>query len=160
MKETQIEKEWNSGCLQYVFCNMTVPKYAHLSRQKIRIVQEKLDIEEAEYEKHWCFWTSVLEKASENTMDIHENKLMAHWTNQPRTLTHGTNDQAQIIVLWSNNAKTQLSEKDPNAGKVEERKEDDDQQQDKWIQFKGNECTVLKLVIDHQIEKKFYLCSC
>jgi len=45
----------------------------------------------------------VLEKIPEWTMDSQENKPMGHQANQPRALTQGTNDQAQIVpvqTLW------------------------------------------------------------
>ena len=79
-------------------------------------------------------------------MDSQENKQMDHQTNQPRVLTQGTNDQAEIILLQTHDAKTQLSGEGSNAGKggKKEKKRITNSKVD-GLSFNCDECTIGRL---------------
>ena len=65
--------------------------------------------------KNWCFWTVVLEKTLESPLDSKESKPVNPKGNQLWIFTGGTDAEAPI--LWSPDAKSQLTGKDPDAGK-------------------------------------------
>ena len=67
--------------------------------------------------KSWCFWTAVLEKISESSLDCKESKPVNPKGNQPWIFTGRTNAEADAPILWSPDAKSQLTGKDPNARK-------------------------------------------
>ena len=65
--------------------------------------------------KNWCFWTAVLEKTLESPLDCKEikgvnSKGHQHW------IFIGSTD-AEAPILWPSDVKSQLTGKDPDAGK-------------------------------------------
>ena len=66
---------------------------------------------------HWCLQIVVLEKALESPLDSKEIKPVNLKENQPWILIGSTNAEAPI--LWPSEVKSQLSGKDPEAGKIE-----------------------------------------
>ena len=65
--------------------------------------------------KNWCFWTVVLEKTLESPLDCKEikgvnSKGHQHW------IFIGSTD-AEAPILWPSDVKSQLTGKDPDAGK-------------------------------------------
>ena len=65
--------------------------------------------------KNWCFWT-VLEKTLENPLDC-EIKPVSPKGNQPRIFIVRPEAEAEAPILWPPDAKSQLTGKDPDAGK-------------------------------------------
>ena len=65
--------------------------------------------------KNWCFRTVVLEKTLESSLDCKEIKPVNLTGNQSWIFTGKT--EAEAINLWSPDVKSQLTGKDPEAGK-------------------------------------------
>ena len=69
------------------------------------------------YGLNWCFWSVVLEKGLESLLDCKEIKPVNPKGNQPWIVTERTDAEAAAPKLWSPDAKSQLTRKDPGAGK-------------------------------------------
>ena len=67
--------------------------------------------------KNWCFWVVVLEKTVENPLDCKEIKIVNAKGKQPWIFIGRTDAEAEGLILWTPDAKSQLIEKDPDAGK-------------------------------------------
>ena len=67
--------------------------------------------------KNWWFWTVVLEKTLEISLDSKEIKQVTPKGNQPWIFNGRTDAKAEAPVLWPPNMKSQLIGKDPDAGK-------------------------------------------
>ena len=67
--------------------------------------------------KNWCFWTVVQKKTLESPLDSKEIKPVYPKENQPWIFIGRTDAEAEAPVLWPHDAKSQLTEKDPDAGK-------------------------------------------
>ena len=65
--------------------------------------------------KNWCLWTVVPEKTLESPLDCKEIKPLNPKGNKPWIVTGRTDAEAPII--WPPDVKTQLTGKDPDAGK-------------------------------------------
>ena len=63
--------------------------------------------------KNWCFWTVMLE----SPLDCKEIKPVNPEGNQPWIFIRGTDVEAEAPILWPVDAKSQLTGKDPDAGK-------------------------------------------
>ena len=73
--------------------------------------------------KNWCFWTVVLEKTLESSLDFREIESINPKGNQPWIFIGRIHAEAEAPVLWLHDAKTQLIGKDPDAGKDWRQKE-------------------------------------
>ena len=82
----------------------------------------QLDHKEGWAPKNWCFWTVVLEKTLESPLDCKEIKLVHPKGNQYWIFAR-TDAEAEAPKLWSPDAKSRLSRKDPDAGKHWRREE-------------------------------------
>ena len=71
--------------------------------------------------RNWCLWTVVLEKTLESPLDYKEIKPANLKGNQPWIFI-GSSD-VETPVLWPPDAKNQVIEKDPDAGKDWRREE-------------------------------------
>ena len=69
--------------------------------------------------KNWYFWTVVLEKTLESSLDCKEMKLVNHKGSQTWILIGRTDASAEAEdpVLWIPDVKIQLTGKGPDAGK-------------------------------------------
>ena len=67
--------------------------------------------------KNWCFWTMVLEKALESSLDYKEIKPVHPKGNQSWISIGRTDAEAEPPILWPPDAKRWLIRKDPDAGK-------------------------------------------
>ena len=67
--------------------------------------------------KNWCFETVVLEKTLESPLDCKEIKPVNPKGNQPWIFIGRTDAEAEAPVLWPPDVKSQLTGKDPDAGK-------------------------------------------
>ena len=65
--------------------------------------------------KNWCFWTMVLVKTLESPLDC-KIKPVNPKGNQPWIFTGRTVAEAEALVLWPPDAKSQLTGKDPDGG--------------------------------------------
>jgi hypothetical protein len=82
-----------------------------------RVWMWELDLKEGWVLKNWCFQIVVLEKTLEGPLDCKEIKPVNPKGNQPWIFTGGTDVQAEAPLLWLPDAKSQLTGKDPDAGK-------------------------------------------
>ena len=67
--------------------------------------------------RNWCFWTVSLEKILENPLDRKEIKPVNPKGNQPWIFIGRTDTEAEVPIVWPPDAKSQLTEKDADAGK-------------------------------------------
>jgi len=77
----------------------------------------ELDHKEGWAPKNWCFWTVVLEKTFGSPLDSKEIKPVHPKGNQPWIFIGRTEAEAETLILWPPDAKSQLIGKDPDAGK-------------------------------------------
>ena len=76
----------------------------------------ELNYEESWVLKNWCFWTVVLEKTLENSLDYEEIKLVNPKRNQSWIYTGRTDAEAETPIFWPPDVKNWLTGRDPNAG--------------------------------------------
>ena len=69
--------------------------------------------------KNWCFLIVVLDKTLESLLESKEIKPVSPKGNQPWIHTGRTDAEAEALILWPPDAKSQLIGKDPEAGKIE-----------------------------------------
>ena len=67
--------------------------------------------------KNWWFWIMVLEKILVITLDFKDIKPISLKENQPWILIGRTDAEAEAPTLWPPDVKSQLTGKDPDAGK-------------------------------------------
>ena len=82
----------------------------------------ELDYKESWVPKNWCFWTVVLEKTLESTLDCREIKPVHPKGNQSWIFIGRTDVEAETPILWPLDAKNWLIGKDPDAGNIEGRR--------------------------------------
>ena len=66
---------------------------------------------------YWCFWTVVLEKTLVSPLDSKDIKPVNPKGNQSWIFTERTDAEAKAPILWPCDLKSQLTGKDPDAGK-------------------------------------------
>ena len=71
----------------------------------------------------WWFWIVVLEKALKSPLDYKKIKLVIPKGNQPLILIGRTYVEAETLILWPPNVKSQLTGKTLMLGKIEVKKE-------------------------------------
>ena len=67
--------------------------------------------------KNWCLWTVVLEKTLASPLDCKEIQPVNPKGNQPWISIVRTDAEAEAPILWPPDVKSQLTGKDPDAGK-------------------------------------------
>ena len=77
----------------------------------------ELDHKEGWALSNWFFWTVVLEKTFESPLNFKEIQLVNLKRNQSWIFTGRIDVEAEAPILWSPDAKNQLTGKDPDAGK-------------------------------------------
>ena len=98
--------------------DITFPKEVCVVKVVIFPVEKwmwQLDHKESWVPKNWCFWTVVLEKTLESSLNWKEIKPVNPQGNQPWIFIGRTDAKAPI--LWPPDAKNWLIGKDPDAGK-------------------------------------------
>ena len=65
--------------------------------------------------KNWCFWTVMLEKTLESSLDCREIKPVSPKGNQSWMFIERTDAEAEVPILWPPDANW-LTGKDPDAG--------------------------------------------
>ena len=78
---------------------------------------QELDHKEGWVLKNWCFGTVVLEKTLESPLDCKEIKPVNPKGNQSWIFIGKTDAEAEVPVLWPPDLKSQITGKDPDAGK-------------------------------------------
>ena len=93
--------------------------------------------------ENWCFWTAVLEKTLESSMDSKESKPVNPKGNQSWIFIGRTDDaETETPVFWPPDAQSQLIGKDSDAGKdwgQEEKKMTEDKIVGWHHRFNGHE---------------------
>ena len=77
----------------------------------------ELDYKESWAQKNWCFWTVVLEKTLESSLDCKEVQLVHSKGDQSWVFIGRTDTKAETPILWPPHAKSWLIGKDPDAGR-------------------------------------------
>ena len=75
------------------------------------------DYKESWVPKNWCFWTVVLEKTPESSLDSKEIQPVHAKGNQSWIFIGRTDAEAETPILWPPDAKNWLTGEDPDAGK-------------------------------------------
>ena len=97
--------------------DITLPTKVRLVKaMDFPVVMYGCGCEESWAPKHWCFWTVVLEKTLESSLDSKENKPVNNKGNQIWIFTGRTEAEVEAPILWPPDMKSQLIGKDPNAG--------------------------------------------
>ena len=78
---------------------------------------EYFDNKEGWVLKNWYFWTVVLEKTLNSPSDCKEIQPVNSKGNQPWIFIGRTDAEAETPIFWLPDAKSQLTGKDPDAGK-------------------------------------------
>ena len=76
-----------------------------------------LDYKESWAQKNWCFWTVVLEKILESTLDCKEIQPVHPKGDQSWVFIGRTDAKAETSILWPPDVKKWPIWKDPDAGK-------------------------------------------
>ena len=77
----------------------------------------ELDYKESRALKNWCFWTVVLEKTLESSLDCKEIHPVHPKGDQSWVFIGRTDVEAETLILCPHDAKSWLIWKDPDAGK-------------------------------------------
>ena len=77
----------------------------------------ELDYKESWVLKNWCFWTVVLEKTLESTLDWKQVQPVHPKGDQSWVFIERTDAKAETPVVWPPHAKSWLIGKDPDAGR-------------------------------------------
>ena len=78
----------------------------------------ELDCEDSWMPKNWCFWTVVLEKTLESSLDCKEIQPVHSEGDQSWVFTGRNDAKAETLVLWPLHAKSWLIGKNSDAGRV------------------------------------------
>ena len=82
-----------------------------------KLVSRKRHYKESWAPKNWCFWTVVLEKTLESSLDCKEIQPVHPKRNQSWIFIVKTDAEAETPILWPLDAENWLIWKDPDAGK-------------------------------------------
>ena len=77
----------------------------------------KLDYKESWMLKNWCFWTVVLEKTLQRSLDFKETQPVHPKRDQSWLFIGRTDFEAETPTLWPPNVKNWVIWKDPDPGK-------------------------------------------
>ena len=82
----------------------------------------ELDYKESWVPNNGCFWTVMLEKILESSLNCKDIKPVNPKGNQSWILIGRTDAETEALVLWPPDAKSWLIRKNPDAGKTEDRR--------------------------------------
>ena len=98
-----------------------MPTKVHLGKAMVFPVSHvwmwELDYKENWVPKNWCFWTVVLEKTLESSLDCKEIQPVHPKGNQSWLFIGRMDAETETPILCPPNAKNWLTRKDPDAGK-------------------------------------------
>ena len=93
----------------------------------------ELDHKEGWELKNWCFWIVVLAKTLQNPLDSKEIKPVSPKGNQSWIFIERIDAEAEALILWPPDVKSQLTGKDPDAGKDWGQEEKRAREWDGWM---------------------------
>ena len=93
----------------------------------------ELDHKESWALKNWWFWTVVLEKTLESSLDCKEIQPVHPKGDQSWVFTGRTDVEAETPILWPPNVKSWIIWKDPDAGKDWRQEEKGMTEDDGWM---------------------------
>ena len=93
----------------------------------------ELNHKESWVSKNWCFWTMVLEKTFESSLDCEEIQPVHPKGNQSWVFTGRTDDKAETPVFWLRDVKSWLIGKDPEARKDWRHEEKGTTEDERWL---------------------------
>ena len=96
--------------------DITLPTKVHLVKAMVFPVV-MYNCEESWVSKNWCFWTVVLEKTLESTLDCKEIQPVHPKADLSWMFIGRTDAEAESPILWPPDVKNWLIWKDPDAGK-------------------------------------------
>ena len=91
-----------------------------------------LDYKESCVLKNWCFWTVVLEKSLESSLECKEIKPVNPKRNQSWIFIGRTDAGTETPMLWPSDARNWLSGKEPDAGQ-DWRQGEKGKTEDEWL---------------------------
>ena len=97
----------------------------------------ELDYEEGWTLKNWCFWAVVLKKTLESPLDCKEIQPFNPKGNQPWIFIGRTDAEAEALIFWPPDTKSQLTGKDWGQ---EEKGATEDEMVGWHHWFNGHEC--------------------
>ena len=98
--------------------DITLPTKVRLVKAMIfPVLMSNLDYKENWAPKNWCFWTVVLEKTLEHTLDCKEIQPVHPKGDQSWLFIGRTDVEAETPILWPPDTKSLLIWKHPDAGK-------------------------------------------
>ena len=109
----------------------------------------ELDYKESWVPKNWCFWTVVLDKTLESSLDCKEIKPVNPKGTQSWIFIGKTDAEAETPILWSPDGKNWLTGKDPDAEK-DWRQEEKGTTEDKMDLIDMSLSKLLELVMDRE----------
>ena len=77
----------------------------------------ELDYKKSWGPKNWCFWTVVLKKTLQSSLDCKDIQPAHPKGNQSWIFIGSTDSEAEIPIVWPPDTKNWLTRKDPDAGK-------------------------------------------
>ena len=83
----------------------------------------ELDHKESWAPKNWCFWAVVLEKTLESPLNCKKIQPVHPKGNQSWIFIGRTDAEAEAPIIWPSDAKNWLTGKDPDARKIEGRRQ-------------------------------------
>ena len=92
----------------------------------------ELDYKKSWVLKNWCFWNVLLEKTLESLLDCKEVQPVNPKGNQSWIFIGRTDAEAEVPILWPPDTISQLTGKDPDAGK-DWRQEEKGWQRMRWL---------------------------
>ena len=107
----------------------------------------ELDHKEGWVLKNWCLWIVVLEKTLESPLVCKKIKPVNPKRNQSWIFIESVDAEAETPILWLPDVKSQLTEKNSDAGKdwgqeekrmAEDKMPDDKMAEDKYYQLNGH----------------------
>ena len=93
----------------------------------------ELDYKESWVPQNWCFWTVVVEKTLESTLDCKEIQPVNPKGNQSWIFIERTDAEAETPIFWPSDAKNWLIGKELDAGKKIEGGRRSGQQRMRWF---------------------------
>ena len=103
----------------------------------------ELDLKEGWVPNNWCFQTVILEKTLESPLGCQEIKPINLKGNQSWIFIGRTDAKSEAPKLWPSDVNSQLTGKDPDAGKdwkQEEKGMTEDEMVEWHYGFNGHEC--------------------
>ena len=101
--------------------------------------------------KNWYFRIVMLENIFETPLDCKEIKPVNSKGNQPWILIGGTDAETEALILWAPDMKSQLTGKDPDAGKDWGQKRVTEDEMVGWhYQLNGHEFRLWEIVKDRE----------